>query len=204
MTTLASRGKQSVTIGLKDHGKRMLLAVFDRAITTEGHAYELAKGVIEVSEIPSRLHQLILQALRDQFTYYRLTQVGQPIFYIGGGAEAKLLIQSNESERHPDLSVYLTPMPEMDQPWSIWKPEIVIEVVSPSSAKRDYQEKPAEYLALGVAEYWILDPVKKLLTIKTNQGGVWHDKTFKPTQKITSIRLPKFVFDLKKALAAGK
>ncbi|NJN67491.1 MAG: Uma2 family endonuclease [Chloroflexaceae bacterium] len=36
--------------------------------------------------------------------------------------------------------------------------DLVIEIVSPSSAKRDYQEKLAEYEQSGVGEYWVIDP----------------------------------------------
>ena len=50
-----------------------------------------------------------------------------------------------------------TPPPAGDKTWTEWVPEIVIEVVSKSSAKRDYEEKPDEYLEFGVTEYWIVD-----------------------------------------------
>jgi Uma2 family endonuclease len=36
-------------------------------------------------------------------------------------------------------------------------PDVVIEVVSPESRKRDWEEKFAEYAAVGVREYWVLD-----------------------------------------------
>ena len=35
--------------------------------------------------------------------------------------------------------------------------DLVVEVVSPSSAKRDHQEKRAEYERAGVREYWVID-----------------------------------------------
>jgi Uma2 family endonuclease len=200
MTSSVQRRKKPVTVGPTDHGKRMPLAVFDRAQPLPGYRYELCEGVIEVSEIPSRIHQLILQYVREQFTRHKLL-FPDTIHYLGGGAEAKLIIEGTESQRHPDLSVYLTPMPELDQPWAIWTPEIVIEIVSDSSAKRDYDQKASEYLSIGVFQYWIIDPLKKTLTIKTNQGGVWHDKTYKPTQKVSCVRLPKLSFDLKKCFA---
>jgi Uma2 family endonuclease len=38
---------------------------------------------------------------------------------------------------------------------------IVIEVVSPESAARDYGEKFHEYEQAGVPEYWIIDPIKE-------------------------------------------
>jgi Uma2 family endonuclease len=39
--------------------------------------------------------------------------------------------------------------------------DIVIEVVSPESATRDYCEKFHEYEQGGVPEYWIIDPIKE-------------------------------------------
>ena len=35
---------------------------------------------------------------------------------------------------------------------------LVVEIVSPSSATEDYADKLKEYQALGVPEYWVIDP----------------------------------------------
>ena len=40
-------------------------------------------------------------------------------------------------------------------------PEIIIEVVSPSSDERDYTENRDEYWALGAKEYWIVDAKRR-------------------------------------------
>jgi Uma2 family endonuclease len=40
-------------------------------------------------------------------------------------------------------------------------PDLVVEVVSPDSAGRDYREKFMEYEKAGVREYWIVDPMAK-------------------------------------------
>lgn len=37
-------------------------------------------------------------------------------------------------------------------------PDLIIEIVSPDSAARDWREKYLEYQAAGVREYWIIDP----------------------------------------------
>jgi Uma2 family endonuclease len=55
--------------------------------------------------------------------------------------------------------------------WSVWIPEIVVEVVSPSSAKRDYHDKPSEYLSFGIDEYWIVDPAKQRMTVNRRWRG---------------------------------
>jgi Uma2 family endonuclease len=36
--------------------------------------------------------------------------------------------------------------------------DLVVEIVSPESVQRDWQDKYAEYEAAGVREYWIIDP----------------------------------------------
>jgi Uma2 family endonuclease len=49
-------------------------------------------------------------------------------------------LEDLESERHPDAAVYRT-APDADEDWSSWIPEIVVEVMSPGSEARDYEQK---------------------------------------------------------------
>ena len=37
-------------------------------------------------------------------------------------------------------------------------PDLVVEIVSPDSAARDWREKHKEYEAQGITEYWVIDP----------------------------------------------
>ena len=41
-------------------------------------------------------------------------------------------------------------------------PDLVVEILSPSSIRRDRYEKQDQYARFGVKEYWIVDPVKSL------------------------------------------
>lgn len=204
MVAVAKKRKaRIIRVGPQDHGKRMSLDDFDRAIPMEGHLYELAKGVIEVSEVPNLKHGEVVRAVRKAVERYDDDHPGI-ITYTATGADAKLLIGAEESERHPDWLIYLRPAPNDKQPWSEWIPEIVVEVVSPSSSKRDYDEKPSEYAALGIREYWIVDPIRQTVTIKTRWRGLWRDRILKPGQSYTTDLLPGFKLEAKKILAAGK
>lgn len=44
-------------------------------------------------------------------------------------------------------------------------PDFVLEVISPSTKKKDYCKKLTKYENAGVREYWILDPYKKQLVV---------------------------------------
>lgn len=206
MTLALTRPKvrrRKVVIGPDDDGKRMSLDRFDQAETICGYVYELGNGVIEVSNVPDLEHGRQVEELHAQFVVH---QVGHPdaINYLSSSNNAKLLIAAAESERHPDLMVYLSPPPDVKDLWSSWVPELVIEVVSTRSAKRDYEIKPDEYLALGVSEYWIVDRVKNQLTALTRWRGQWKERIVKPSQKLTTPLLPRFTLDLKRVFASAK
>jgi Uma2 family endonuclease len=42
-------------------------------------------------------------------------------------------------------------------------PDLVVEIVSPDSIERDYKKKFADYQSSGVGEYWIVDPLKRVV-----------------------------------------
>lgn len=186
--------KTTVRIGPADHGQRMTLDEFEPAEVMEGFHYELGRGEIIVSEVPDPKHMLILNAIRDQFVLYRITNPGR-IFAIAGGGECKILLEAQQSERHPDLAVYMTPAPvEGNAVWGLWIPEVVVEIVSPGSEDRDYREKREEYLAFGVKEYWIVDPGKRLILLLRRERGRWTEQRFGPSDACETPLLPGFRF----------
>ncbi len=50
-------------------------------------------------------------------------------------------------------------------------PDLVAEILSPSTASRDRGEKKAIYEQNGVAEYWIVDPHSRSVTVFVLEGG---------------------------------
>jgi Uma2 family endonuclease len=202
LKTLAPRRKIK-QIGPDDDGRRMSLAEFDLADGQEGYLYELNKGIIEVTNIPHRSHFAQQSALVEQLMVYK-SQNPEAVHAVGTPDSTKVLIEIEQSERHPDVAVYTTPMPDVDEIWSIWVPTIAVEVVSKSSAKRDYEDKPGEYLAFGISEYWIVDEFKKQMTVLSRYRGIWKDRIIKPSQKYTTRHLPGFSLDLKRVFAFSK
>jgi Uma2 family endonuclease len=183
--------KTITKIGPADHGRRMSLEEFDEAEGQDGYLYELSRGIVTVVDIPKKRHALQVVAIRRQFSAHDTFHPGL-IQMIAAGSECKLLVDDLGSERHPDLSVYLTPPPEKEDKhfWRRWVPEIVIEVVSPSSRQRDYEEKPEEYLRLGVKEYWIVDADERAMVVMRRARARWVETTVRPPATYSTRLLP--------------
>lgn len=167
------------TIGPKDHGKKMRFSTFIQRSFEDGWLYELARGVIDVTEVPKPKHGRVVRRLAWLFLDYDRRHPGV-INYSGGGGECRLRLPGMQSDRHPDQAVYLTPEPSGDRVWTQWYPALVVEVVSRGGKKRDYVEKREEYLRFGVLEYWILDLAKRKMLVLSRVGDTWEESHVAP------------------------
>jgi Uma2 family endonuclease len=176
-------------IGPADHGRRMTLEEFREAEELDGFRYELARGVLEVSEVPNDPHGVVVSNLYDAIGGYRRAHPGVILRY-GGGNEFRFWLPHMVSGRNPDLGVVLRGAPKD------WRgrrlPALAAEVVSQGSIKRDYEVKREEYLAYGLLEYWIVDPLKRIVTVLTRHGDAWSEAVFRDEQVIVSLILPGF------------
>ena len=194
--------KSVIKVGPTDHGRRMSLADFEHAEVVEEHLYELNRGVIEASDVPHRRHAAQIQAIRIEVIPFMIVNP-TTINLFAAGNECQLLIESVESERHPDLTMYLKAAPNVSNYWRVWIPEIVIEVVSKSSEHRDYVEKREEYKKLGVTEYWIVDSFKRQMLALTRSTGDWSEQIVRPPALYSTPLLPGFEFSVEKVFAAA-
>jgi Uma2 family endonuclease len=171
--------KTITRIGLEDNGRRMTLEEFEFSERDEGYVYELSRGVVIVNEVPANKHFLQVNEIRKQISAYEAAHP-DVIFSLASGNDCKILLESLQSERHPDWAIYKARLPLEEDVWSTWIPEIVIEVVTPSSKDRDYVQKREEYLAFGVQEYWIFDADKReMLGLKRSRGR-WAEQIVRP------------------------
>jgi|ERR1051325_5134182 hypothetical protein len=99
--------KAKTKIGRRDHGRKMSLKAFEFVETEEGWLYELARGYVVVSDVPNFPHmrQALFQC--ENVDHYKVENPGR-IYAVLTGSECKLPIPEWESERHPDISIYLT------------------------------------------------------------------------------------------------
>lgn len=176
-----------IRIGPADHGREMTLLEFLEAEELDGYRYELARGVLEVTEVPNDPHGDVVANAYDAISRYRRDHPGVIRRY-GGGSEFRFWLPGMVSGRNPDLAVVLRGAPKDFRGRRF--PALAAEVISRGSIHRDYVAKREEYLAYGLLEYWIIDPIKRQVTVLTRRGDVWDEQVVRDDQVIPSLVLP--------------
>ena len=74
-------------------------------------------------------------------------------------------------------------------------PRLVVEVVSPGDEskpnyKRDYQDKRDQYAAIGIPEYWLVDPEREWVMVGTLVSSAYQFVTFRGNDAIVSPTFP--------------
>lgn len=185
--------KAKTKVGPQHQGHRMSLRAFEFAEVQEGYLYELARGYIVVSEVANYYHASQIDVLQEYLQTYKSGHRGT-IHRILGGSDCKLLMPHWESERHPDLAIYLaSPHGKKDRTmWRTWIPDVIIEVVSASSVDRDYVAKREEYWTLGAKEYWIVDAAMGKVTQLRRGKSDWIANELLAGDTIETKLLPGF------------
>ena len=94
--------------------------------------------------------------------------------------------------RAPDVAVVLGHRAHIVKDRSIdGAPDLIIEVVSPDSVARDWQQKYIEYAKAGVKEYWVIDRLAGQMEAYTLKAGKYV-RIEEKSGKIASVVLPGF------------
>jgi Uma2 family endonuclease len=104
-----------------------------------------------------------------------------------------------ENTVQPDLVFVARPNATIVQRRAIFgTPDLVIELVSLASVRRDRYDKRALYARFGVRDYWIADPANQSLEVLTLKEGCYELHCAAEVQgELTSRVLPGLTFDVK-------
>lgn len=120
----------------------------------DGNRYELVDGQLELmSPGPARVHQIVSRRLAT------LLSVDCESEYEIVAAPVDVVLSPTEV-RQPDIvMIHLSRLSIYKKQGNIVEPpDLVVEILSPSSRIRDKIAKSRAYAAFGVPEYWILNP----------------------------------------------
>ena len=127
----------------------------------EGERAELINGQFYAMAPPSRIHQELVMELSATLRDYIKSHGGNCKVYPSPFAVNLDAEDNNWVE--PDISIICDKSKLTDCGCS-GAPDLIVEIVSPSSRKMDYVWKAGLYMDAGVREYWIVDPVKECTT----------------------------------------
>lgn len=121
---------------------------------------EIVDGAIIVSAAPRRLHQDIARRLANA-----LEAACRPGLAVSTDVDLRLR-DVPLLNRRPDAVVYDASLPD-DAALRPRHCVLVVEVMSPGSVTTDQTDKPAEYAAAGIANYWRVehDPAESRLSV---------------------------------------
>lgn len=128
----------------------------------DGQRAELIDGEIYYMAPPSWSHQKISRRLHQAIANYIDNNNGEC-----EALAAPFAVFLNEDDTNylePDISV-ICDISKLDDRGCHGAPDWIIEIVSPSSKPRDYMAKLFKYRTAGVREYWIVDPMKQMITV---------------------------------------
>ena len=136
----------------------------------DGQRYEIIDGELIVTPSPTANHQRVLVQLIRLLDAFVLEHGGGELFVapfdIQLGyhdiVEPDLLFIASEQGRVPGEHHKFE-----------GSPDLVVEIISPSSRQTDRVKKMALYARSGVQEYWIADPVERTLVVNVLEGQTY-------------------------------
>ena len=123
---------------------------------------ELIDGVIYHVSMPSIRHQRIVGEIDFIFKSFVKRKKGKCEIF-GAGIDVRLDCD-DRTMVVPDISVVCV-KDKFTEQYLDGAPDLVVEVLSPSTRKKDMTLKLSKYAEAGVREYWIIDPKKETVIV---------------------------------------
>lgn len=133
-----------------------------RQLPDDGKRYEVHDGELVVSPSPTRRHQQLSK--RMQFQLYKYVEVDHQL---GEVYYAPLdVILADDNVLVPDLIFVSRARQESFSRRGLeGAPDLVVEILSPSTRARDQGQKRRIYARFGVRELWLVDPERDAIDL---------------------------------------
>jgi len=135
----------------------------------EGAPYQLIGGELIMTPSPMPYHQELSRELGFKlFSFVKENDLGH-VYY------APLDVYFSETDVYqPDILFIEKKRSEIIGKTKIeGSPDIVVEILSPSTAYYDLRKKFRIYEKFGVKEYWIVDPELKRIEVYGNENSIY-------------------------------
>jgi Uma2 family endonuclease len=160
----------------------------------DGKRYELIDGTAYEMASPNRLHQEIHREVFGQL-------YGKPCKVYSVPFEVRLFPQKDNGDDtyvEPDI-VVVCDSSKLDDQGCKGAPDLIIEILSPSTASIDTVYKLNKYQKAKVREYWIIDPDNKILLRYTLENENYSLSQFEFDKPVPAAILPGCTIDVNAA-----
>jgi len=112
--------------------------------------------------------------------------------------------QTSTTVVQPDLCV-ICDLVKIEKTGCFGPPDLLVEILSPSTSKKDLNQKYEIYEITGVKEYWIVYPMERIVTVYVLQEGKYsHHQSYTHEDEICSALFPELKFALSNVLVERK
>lgn len=149
----------------------------------DGFKYDMLEGVLCLAPSGEFEHgNLQLNFGYAVRQYLEKNPVGKAV------TEIDVFLPDGEDVLRPDISFILNENMYIVKTHIHGVPDIICEVLSPSTAKRDLGVKADRYLKNGVSEYWIVDPKERRMELWVNSDRTEWKKMDSDTLKSSVLK----------------
>ena len=136
---------------------------------TDDKMRELLNGIVYAFAAPLRKHAKVISEIMTNAGSFIKRRKGKCEIYTAPFDVRLPLNGRTEDDKiynvvQPDICVVCDPS-KLDNKGCIGAPDLIVEVISQSTAKKDLNEKFNLYEAAGVREYWVIYPEEKGVTV---------------------------------------
>ena len=164
--------------------ERRMLTYEDYAqIPEDGCQHEVIDGEHYVNPAPSTYHQAVSRKL--QFLLFVQIEQSRRGVVINAPYDVQLFAHDI---LQPDIVIVLNERQHIITPTRIQgTPDMVVEILSVSTATRDRKLKRARYQKAGVPEYWIVDPFEHRVEQLVLRDGVYESQLESSVLQLTIL-----------------
>jgi len=166
----------------------------------ENERCEIIDGIAYMQAAPAPIHQEILMELSRQISNYLS---GKPCKIYPAPFCVRLPMGDEKNEKEvkiivePDITI-VCDKSKIDNRGCNGAPDMIVEILSPSSVKNDRIIKLNKYEKAGVKEYWIIEPDQKFVSVFLLQDNLRFSRPemYSEEDKIKVSLFPDLIIDL--------
>jgi len=176
-------GESEVSEAIRKYDEDKRYTYADYESWDDENRYELIDGIAYMMSAPTLEHQSILGELYLQLATW-LKGKSCKVFLSPCDVCLTGLGDEDDTVVQPDILIVCDES-KLDKKRCNGAPDMVIEILSPSTSKRDLFIKLEKYQNAGVREYWIVDPDAKSVHVHLPENGRYVVNSYKSDETVT-------------------